>query len=134
MSGGLHGRVVEALGHEISAGVHPPGAVLRTEELEQRFGISRSVAREVLSKCRIVAGLGIVENAYDKTAKIKAVGSHEFEDREKELLAERAVAEERTGGRRGLDRAGGGKRSRYEGHRPVFQAVRLSLATGSTLN
>lgn len=66
MSGGLHGRVVEVLGHEISAGVHPPGAVLRTEELEQRFGISRSVAREVvrtLASIRLVVGrqrVGIV--------------------------------------------------------------------------
>src|SRR5688500_8516769 len=43
--------------------------------------IVRSVAREVLSKCRVVAGLGIVENAYDQTAKIQAVGPTEFEDR-----------------------------------------------------
>jgi hypothetical protein len=48
--------------------------------------IVRSVAREVLSKCRIVAGLGIVENAYDQTALVRAVAPHEFEDREKELL------------------------------------------------
>ena len=33
-----------------------------------------------------MAGLGIVENAYDQTAKIQAVAPHEFEDREKELL------------------------------------------------
>jgi hypothetical protein len=51
------------------------------------FGqIIRSVAREVLSKCRIVAGIGVVENAYDQTALIRAVAPHEFEEREKELL------------------------------------------------
>jgi hypothetical protein len=51
------------------------------------FGqIVRSVAREVLAKCRIVAGVGVVENAYDQTAKVKAVAPHEFEEREKELL------------------------------------------------
>ncbi|MEE2804840.1 MAG: lactate racemase domain-containing protein [Pseudomonadota bacterium] len=51
------------------------------------FGqIVRSVAREVLSKCRIVAGLGVVENGYDETAKILAVAPDEFEERERELL------------------------------------------------
>jgi hypothetical protein len=54
---------------------------------DHSFGqIVRSVAKEVLSKCRIVAGLAIVENGYDETAKLKAVGPSEFEEREKELL------------------------------------------------
>ena len=54
---------------------------------DHSFGqIVRSVAKEVLSKCRIVAGLAVVENGYDETARIKAVGPNEFEEREKELL------------------------------------------------
>ncbi|MCZ6673565.1 MAG: lactate racemase domain-containing protein [Verrucomicrobia bacterium] len=48
--------------------------------------IVRSVGREVLSKCSVVAGLAIVENAYDETAKLSAVAPEEFEEREKELL------------------------------------------------
>ncbi len=48
--------------------------------------IIRSVSREVLAKCRIVAGLAVVENGYDETAKIQAVAPDEFEEREKELL------------------------------------------------
>ncbi|MBI3466607.1 MAG: [Fe-S]-binding protein, partial [Planctomycetes bacterium] len=48
--------------------------------------IVRSVAGHVLEKCRIVAGLGIVENGYEETAKIAAVAPEEFEAREKELL------------------------------------------------
>ncbi len=48
--------------------------------------IVRSVAREVLGRCRIVAGLAIVENSYDETAQISAVRPEEFETREKELL------------------------------------------------
>jgi hypothetical protein len=40
----------------------------------------------VLARCRIVAGLGVVENAYDETARIAAVPPEEFELREKELL------------------------------------------------
>ncbi len=46
---------------------------------DHSFGqIVRSVAKEVLSKCRIVAGLAVVENGYDETAKLKAVGPNEF--------------------------------------------------------
>lgn len=59
MAGGLHDRVLDVLGHEIAAGTHPPGSVLRTEDVEQRFGISRSVAREVvrsLASIRLVVG------------------------------------------------------------------------------
>lgn len=48
--------------------------------------IVRSVAKVVLEQCRVVAGVGIVENGYDETALIKAVGSDELEAREKELL------------------------------------------------
>jgi hypothetical protein len=48
--------------------------------------IVRSVAAEVLSRCHILAGLAIVENAYDQTARIEAVRPEQFEAREKELL------------------------------------------------
>ena len=51
------------------------------------FGqIVRSVAGEVLRRCHILAGLAMVENAYDQTARIEAVAPEEFETREKELL------------------------------------------------
>ena len=48
--------------------------------------IIRSVVGEVLRKCRILAGLAVVENAYDETALIEAVAPDQFESREKELL------------------------------------------------
>jgi hypothetical protein len=71
----------------IGLGKHEGAKIYHRAIMNHSFGqIVRSVAREVLAKCRIVAGLGIVENAYDKTAKIQAVAPHEFEDREKELL------------------------------------------------
>ena len=51
------------------------------------FGqIVRSVAREVLSRCKILAGLAIVENGYAQTAQIQALAPHEFEEGEKVLL------------------------------------------------
>jgi hypothetical protein len=71
----------------IGLGKHAGAKIYHRAILNYSFGqIVRSVAREVLSKCRIVAGIGVVENAYDQTAKIQAVAPHEFEDREKELL------------------------------------------------
>ncbi|HZN32256.1 MAG TPA: lactate racemase domain-containing protein [Pirellulaceae bacterium] len=71
----------------IGLGKHEGAKIYHRAILNYSFGqIVRSVAREVFSKCRIAAGIGIVENAYDKTAKIQAVAPQEFEDREKELL------------------------------------------------
>jgi hypothetical protein len=71
----------------IGLGKHEGAKIYHRVIMNYSFGqIVRSVAREVLSKCRVVAGLGIVENAYDQTALLKAVAPHEFEDREKELL------------------------------------------------
>ena len=53
------------------------------------FGqIVRSVAREVLAKCRVVAGVAIVENGYDETALIEAIAPADFEEREKALLVQ----------------------------------------------
>ena len=48
--------------------------------------VVRGAAGEVLAKCRIVAGLGIVENGYDETARIEAILPQEIEQREMELL------------------------------------------------
>jgi hypothetical protein len=71
----------------IGLGKHEGAKIYHRAIMNFSFGqIVRSVAREVLAKCRIVAGIGIVENAYDQTAKIQAVAPAEFEDREKELL------------------------------------------------
>jgi hypothetical protein len=71
----------------IGLGKHEGAKVYHRVIRNYSFGqIVRSVAREVLSRCNVLCGVGIVENAYDQTAKIKAVGSHEFEEREKELL------------------------------------------------
>ncbi|HZZ26461.1 MAG TPA: lactate racemase domain-containing protein [Pirellulales bacterium] len=48
--------------------------------------IVRSVAAQVLQRCRIAAGVAIVENAYDETALIEAIAPQEIEHREKQLL------------------------------------------------
>ena len=48
--------------------------------------IIQAVAAVVLQKCSVVAGLAIVENAYDETALLEAVAPADFYEREKELL------------------------------------------------
>jgi PAS domain S-box-containing protein len=61
--------------------------VYHTAIQDYSFGqIIRSVAGEVFRRCHILAGLAIVENAYDQTALIEAVAPTQFEDREKALL------------------------------------------------
>lgn len=55
---GLPGRLLAELGPAIAAGEIPTGTVLRAEELEARFGVSRTVVREavrILESMRLVS-------------------------------------------------------------------------------
>ncbi|CAM5345084.1 FadR/GntR family transcriptional regulator [Streptomyces xanthochromogenes] len=56
---GLHTHVLESLGLAITAGEFPPGSVLRTDELAQRFDVSRTVVREVI---RVLESMYLVES------------------------------------------------------------------------
>lgn len=71
----------------IGLGKHEGAKIYHRAIIDYNFGqILRSVAREVLTRCRVVGGLAIVENAYDETALIAAVAPHVFEERERQLL------------------------------------------------
>ncbi|GAB2918134.1 FadR/GntR family transcriptional regulator [Streptomyces mayteni] len=56
---GLHTKLLAILGPAITAGDYPPGSVLRTGELEERFGVSRTVVREVV---RVLESMHLVES------------------------------------------------------------------------
>jgi DNA-binding FadR family transcriptional regulator len=56
---GLHGRVLDTLGPAITAGGYPAGSVLRTDEMAQRFEVSRSVMREAV---RVLESMHLVES------------------------------------------------------------------------
>lgn len=56
---GLHGHVLDTLGPAITAGEYPAGSVLRTDELTQRFEVSRSVMREAV---RVLESMHLVES------------------------------------------------------------------------
>ena len=78
---GLHKMMLIGLGKHNGAKIYHR-AIMDYSWIE----IVRSVADAVIRNCKVVAGLGIVENAYDETGLIAAVAPEEFFQREKELL------------------------------------------------
>jgi len=71
----------------IGLGKHEGAKVYHRAIQDYSFGqILRSVAGEVLKKCRIVGALATLENGYDQTAKLAGVRAEDIEAREKELL------------------------------------------------
>lgn len=78
---GLHKMMLIGLGKHEGAKVYHR-AIMDFSWLE----IVSAVADSVLNKCRVVCGVGIVENAYDETALIAGVAPHDFGRRERELL------------------------------------------------
>jgi DNA-binding FadR family transcriptional regulator len=54
---GLHARVLDLLGLAICAGDLETGSVVRIEQLQERYGVSRSVVREAI---RVLASMGLV--------------------------------------------------------------------------
>ena len=78
---GLHKMMFIGLGKRNGARVYHQAI------MDYSFGeIIRTVAGEVLKKCKILCGLAIVENAYDETGRIEAVAPDQFYEREVELL------------------------------------------------
>ncbi|MGO4784082.1 FadR/GntR family transcriptional regulator [Cryobacterium sp. W22_MBD10_FK3] len=55
----LHTRVTEDVGRSIVDGTVPAGAVLLSDEIERRQGVSRSVIREAI---RVLGSMGLVES------------------------------------------------------------------------
>jgi DNA-binding FadR family transcriptional regulator len=54
---GLHARVLDHLGLAVCAGDLASGSVVRIDQLQQRYGVSRSVMREAI---RVLASMGLV--------------------------------------------------------------------------
>jgi hypothetical protein len=78
---GLHKMMLIGLGKHNGAKIYH-----RAIQDYSWIEIVTAVAEKVLERCRVIAGLGIVENAYDETALIAAVAPQDFLRREKELL------------------------------------------------
>jgi hypothetical protein len=80
---GLHKMMLIGLGKHEGAKIYHR-AIQDYSWLE----IVTAVGQSVLERCSVVAGLGIVENAFDETALIEAVRPCDFLEREKELLVQ----------------------------------------------
>lgn len=78
---GLHKMMLIGLGKHNGASIYHR-AIMDYSWLD----IVTAVGDSVLKKCKVLCGVGIVENAYDETALVAAVRPEEFLVREKELL------------------------------------------------
>lgn len=78
---GLHKMMLIGLGKHAGAKVYHR-AIMDYSWIE----IVTAVGESVLAKCKVLCGVGIVENAYDETALIAGVAPQDFVRREKELL------------------------------------------------
>lgn len=78
---GLHKMMLIGLGKHAGAKIYHR-AIADYSFLE----IIRAVGESVLNKCSVIAGVAIVENAFDETGMIKAVAPAEFYEQECELL------------------------------------------------
>lgn len=56
---GLHARLLAQLGPAITAGEYPTGAVLRADEIAERYEVSRTVVREAV---RVLESMRLVES------------------------------------------------------------------------
>lgn len=56
---GLHGQVLESLGVAICGGEFAPGSVITVEEIEERYGVSRTVVRESV---RVLGSMGLISS------------------------------------------------------------------------
>ena len=78
---GLHKMMLIGLGKHEGAKIYHR-AIMDFSWIE----IVRAVAESVIRKCRVLCGVGVVENAFDETGLIAAVRPEEMFEREKNLL------------------------------------------------
>ena len=90
LAGAIGGAIESGILKMLAIGLGNPEGAAMCHRAFQDFGfdrIVRSAAAEVLARCPILAGVAIVENAYEQIARIEAMLPEQFEVREMELLA-----------------------------------------------
>jgi hypothetical protein len=86
---GYHGTIESGLLKMMMIGLGKHAGALNYHRilLEQPFGeVVRSAGKTIRARAPIAFGLGIVENAYDDTARLEGVLPADFETREQEML------------------------------------------------
>ncbi|HAM25322.1 MAG TPA: GntR family transcriptional regulator [Microbacteriaceae bacterium] len=122
--GGLHARVLEELGLAICAGDPRSGFVLRIEELEERYGVSRSVVREAI---RVLASMGMV--ASRRRVGVQILPATEWNLYDPQIIRWRLASPGRIAQLRSLTEL----RTAIEPEAARLAAVRAPLASASEL-
>lgn len=70
----------------IGLGKHAQALALHSHGIKGIRDLMPDVAKMIISKSKIIMAIGVVENAFEKTAAIEAIEKDQIEEREKELL------------------------------------------------
>lgn len=87
---GLHGRLLDSLGPEITSGTHPRGTVLRTDELAERYEVSRTVVREAI---RVLESMHLVESR--RRVGVTVLPAHEWNVYDPQVITWRLAGSDR---------------------------------------
>lgn len=121
---GLHAQVLDLLGLSICAGELETGAVLRIEELEDRFSVSRSVIREVL---RVLASMGLLKSR--RRIGVQILPASEWNLYDPQIIRWRLASPDRIAQLRSLTEL----RTAVEPEAARLAAIRAPLAAASNL-
>lgn len=121
---GLHARVLDQLGPAICSSELASGSVVRTDELELRYGVSRSVVREAV---RVLASMGMV--ASRRRVGVQVLPSTEWNLYDPQLIRWRLASPGRIAQLRSLTEL----RTAIEPEAARLAALRAPLANASDL-
>jgi len=121
---GLHARVLDELGLALCNGGLPAGSVVRIDELEQRYDVSRSVVREAL---RVLAAMGMVSSR--RRVGVQVLPQSEWNLYDPQLIRWRLASPGRIAQLRSLTEL----RSAIEPEAARLAAIRAPLAGASEL-
>jgi DNA-binding FadR family transcriptional regulator len=121
---GLHARVLDELGLALCNGGLPAGSVVRIDELEQRYDVSRSVVREAL---RVLAAMGMVSSR--RRVGVQVLPQSEWNLYDPQLIRWRLASPGRIAQLRSLTEL----RSAVEPEAARLAAIRAPLAGASEL-
>jgi len=121
---GLHAQVLDLIGLAICSGDLAAGSVVRTDELETRYSVSRSVVREAV---RVLASMGMVESR--RRVGVLVLPSTEWNLYDPQVIRWRLASESRTAQLRSLTEL----RTAVEPEAARLAALRAPLESASEL-
>jgi DNA-binding FadR family transcriptional regulator len=121
---GLHAQVLDLLGLAICSGQLPSGSVVRIEEFEERYKVSRSVVREAI---RVLAAMGMV--ASRRRVGVQVLPASEWNLYDPQVIRWRLASPDRIAQLRSLTEL----RAAVEPEAARLAALRAPLGTASEL-